>query len=149
KKYKDRLENVRELHLGALMHLAYAKKEYQLALNYGEEYLQSKSSGANFQNIQYAELFMANVYEEMSNINQAYKHFKKYSEIKDSIGQMKKIKALSYYQTLYETNKRDLNIKEQENNIVLLDAKNKRYNQLLIFGSIGLLIIFGFILLVR
>lgn len=147
--YENHLENVRELHLDALMHLTYAKKEYQLALNYGKEYLQLKSNGSNFQNIQYAELFMANVYEAMGNFNQAYKHFKKYAEIKDSIGQMKKIKALSYYQTLYETNKRDLKIKEQENNIAFLNAKNKRYNQLLIFGSIGLLIIFSFILLIR
>jgi len=147
--YKDRINNVRELHLDALMHLSYAKKEYPLALKYGEEYLSSKASGSNFQNIQYAEQFLSNVYEAMGNIEDAYLHFKKYSEIKDSIGHMKKVKALSYYQTLYETKKRDLKINEQQNNIELLDAKNKLYNQLLLFGSIGLLSLFGFILVVR
>lgn len=147
--YQGRLENVKELHLDALMHLAFAKKNYPLALKYGKEYLSSKSNGTNFQNIQYAELFMSKVYEAMGDTDQAFKHFKIHSEIKDSIGKIKKVNALSYYQTLYETNKRDLKIKEQENNIILLDAENKLYNQLLLFGGLGLLLIFGIILLAR
>lgn len=147
--YKGRLEHVKELHLDALMHLAFAKKNYPLALKYGKEYLNSKSNGTNFQNIQYAELFMSKAYEAMGDTDQAYKHFKIHSEIKDSIGKIKKVNALSYYQTLYETNKRDLKIKEQENNIILLDAKNKLYNQLLLFGGFGLILIFGIILLAR
>lgn len=147
--YKGRLEHVKELHLDALMHLTFAKKNYPLALKYGKEYLSSKSNGTNFQNIQYAELFMSKIYEAMGDTDQAYKHFKIHSEIKDSIGKIKKVNALSYYQTLYETNKRDLKIEEQENNIILLDAENKLYNQLLLFGGLGLLFIFGFILLAR
>lgn len=147
--YRGRLENVKELHFDALMHLAFAKKNYPLALKYGKEYLNSKSNGTNFQNIQYAELFMSKIYEAMGDTDQAYKHFKIHTEIKDSIGKIKKVNALSYYQTLYETNKRDLKIKEQENNIILLDAENKLYNQLLLFGGFGLLLIFGIILLAR
>src|SRR5690606_34584825 len=147
--YKGRIENVKDLYLDALMHLAFAKKNYPLALKYGKEYLKLKSGGTSFNNVQYAELFMSNVYEAMGDIDQAYIHFKNYSEIRDSIGRIKKIKTLSYYQTLYETNKRDLKIKEQESNIALLDAKNELYNQLLLFGGVGLLTIFGFILLIR
>ncbi len=147
--YEGRIENIKDLHLDALMHLAFAKKNYPLALKYGKEYLKLKSGGTSFNNVQYAELFMSNVYEAMGDINQAYIHFKNYSEIRDSISRIKKIKTLSYYQALYETNKRDLKIKEQENNIALLDAKNQLYNQLLIFGGLGLLVIFGFILLIR
>jgi len=147
--YKNGIENVRDLHLDALMQLAYAKKQYPRALEYGKAYLKAKSDGTNFQNILYAESFMSKVYEAMGNTEQAFAHFKKYAEIKDSIGRIRKVNALSYYQTLYETHKRDLKIKEQEGNIALLDAKNRRYNQMMLFGGLGLLVIFGFILLIR
>ena len=147
--YRNRIETVRELYLASLKSLAFAKKEYYLALKYGKEHLNLKLKGTHYGNIQEAEIFMSNVYEALGDTKQAYSHFKKYSQIKDSIGKIKKIKALSYYQTLYETKKRDLKIQEQENNIALLDAKNQLYNQLLLFGGIGLLIIFSFTLLIR
>ena len=147
--YRNRIESVRELYLASLKSLAFAKKDYHLALKYGKEHLNLKLKGTHYGNIQEAEIFMSKVYEALGDTKQAYFHFKKYSQIKDSIGKIKKIKALSYYQTLYETKKRDLKIQEQENNIALLDAKNQLYNQLLLFGGIGLLIIFGFILLIR
>lgn len=147
--YKNRIENVKELHLDALMHLAYARKEYVLALKYGKEFLKLKSSGTNFENIQFAEQFVSKVYEALGDTDQAYAHFKRYTQIKDSIGKIKNVKALTYYQTLYETNKRDLKIQEQQANIALLDAKNKRSNQLLLFGGLGLLLIFGVIVLAR
>ncbi|MGJ8665579.1 MAG: tetratricopeptide repeat-containing sensor histidine kinase [Patiriisocius sp.] len=148
-RYKDRIENVRELYLGASKNLAFAKKDYSLALKYGKEHLKLKLKGTHYGNIQEAEIFMSKVYEALGDTRQSYIHFKKYSQIKDSIGKTKKIKALSYYQTLYETKKRDLKINEQQSNIALLDAKNRLYNQLLFFGSIALLSIFGFILVVR
>ncbi|WP_347373383.1 ATP-binding protein [Aequorivita sp. Q41] len=147
--YKDRIENVKEPYLDALKNLAFAKKEYTLALKYGKEHLDIKLKGTHYGNIQNAELFMADVYEALGDLKEAYVHFKKYSDINDSIGRIKKIKTLSYYQTVYETRKRDLKIKEQQNNIVLLDTKNKLYNQLLLFGGLGLLLIFGFIIMIR
>jgi signal transduction histidine kinase len=56
---------------------------------------------------------------------------------------------LVYYQTLYETEKRDLTIKNQQANIALLDSKNKIKTQWLLFGGIGLLSIFGFVWIIR
>ena len=44
---------------------------------------------------------------------------------KDSISSVKNVQALSYYQTLYETEKRDSKIQAQESSIALLDEKTK------------------------
>ncbi len=56
---------------------------------------------------------------------------------------------LVYYQILYETEKRDLTIKNQQTNIALLDAENKVKTQWLFFGGLGLLSIFGFVWVIR
>lgn len=56
---------------------------------------------------------------------------------------------LVYYQTLYETEKRDLTIKNQQTNIALLDSKNKIKSQWLLFGGLGLLSVFGFFWVIR
>jgi signal transduction histidine kinase len=56
---------------------------------------------------------------------------------------------LVYYQTLYETEKRDLTIKNQQANIALLDSKNKIKTQWLLFGGLGLLSVFGFVWIIR
>ncbi|WP_162819782.1 sensor histidine kinase [Kordia sp. SMS9] len=56
---------------------------------------------------------------------------------------------LVYYQTIYETEKRDLTIKNQQVNIALLDAENKVKNQWLFFGGLGLLAVFAFVWVIR
>ena len=45
--------------------------------------------------------------------------------------------------------KRDLKIKAQQSNIALLDSRNSQKNQLLLFGSLGLFLIFGIIVMAR
>ena len=62
---------------------------------------------------------------------------------------MQNISVLAYYQTLYETEKRDSKIKNQEVDIELLNTKNKVKNQWLLFGGLGLLSLFGFLIMIR
>jgi len=50
---------------------------------------------------------------------------------------------------LYETEKRDATIKEQQSSIKLLNARNKLKTQWMIFGSLGLLSLFVLILSLR
>ena len=59
--------------------------------------------------------------------------------LKDSISSVQKLKSLAYYQTLYETEKRDHEIENQKASIDVLNLKNRNKNQLLLFGSLGLL----------
>jgi signal transduction histidine kinase len=142
-------ERNKEPYLDAAKNIALAKKQYDLALEFGLEHLTLKLEGTQYEEIQAAEKFMASAYDAAGNKETAYEHFKKYTRINDSITNVKKIKALSYYQTLYETEKRDLKIKAQQSDIALLDSRNRQKNQLLLFGSLGLFLIFGLIVMAR
>tara|TARA_R110001632_G_scaffold18408_4_gene57046 strand:+ start:13399 stop:15420 length:2022 start_codon:yes stop_codon:yes gene_type:complete len=130
----------------ALMYLSFAKKDYQKALDYGKKHLELFNK-RSFSGIKQANKFLSDVYDILGNDKMAFSHFKAYNKIKDSITSVQKIKALSYYQTLYETEKKSLKIQAQESDIVLLDEKNKVKNQWMLFGGLGLLSIFGFVIL--
>ncbi len=132
----------REPYVDALKYLAFAKKEYSRALDYGKEHLEIVNGGNHYEEIKESEEFLAKVYDALGNKEMAYIHFKKYTSIKDSVFNVQRIRALSYYQTLYETEKRDLKIEAQEGDIALLDARNKVKNQWMLFGGLGLLSIF-------
>ncbi|WP_445722637.1 tetratricopeptide repeat-containing sensor histidine kinase [Flavobacterium sp.] len=136
-------------YLEAKKSLLFAKKEYEQALTYGETYLKLKQKGKQFEEIQLAEKFLFDVYEQIGDKEKALYHFKNYTHIKDSIGNIQKTRVLAYYQTLYETEKRDLTIENQEANIALLDSKNKIKNQWMFFGGSGLLVLFGFVTVIR
>lgn len=130
----------------ALMYISFAKKEYKKALEYGKTHLNLVNKESH-SGIRQANKFLSNVYDILGNEKMAFSHFKAYTKIKDSITSVQKIKALSYYQTLYETEKKTLKIQAQESDIVLLDEKNKVKNQWMLFGGLGLLSIFGFVFL--
>lgn len=136
-------------YLEAKKSLLFSKKEYKEAIVYGDAYLKLKQKGKQFEEIQLAEKFLFEVYEQIGNNEKALYHFKNYSHIKDSIGNIQKTRVLAYYQTLYETEKRDLTIENQEANIALLDSKNKIQNQWMFFGGSGLLVLFGFVTVTR
>ncbi|WP_165806003.1 tetratricopeptide repeat-containing sensor histidine kinase [Marixanthomonas spongiae] len=139
----------KELHIEALKDYWFAKKNYKKALQYGKEHLTINRNSSNFENIMTAEKFLADVYEAQNNDAQAYRHFKAYENIKDSISNVQKAKGLSYYQTLYETEKRDSKIEAQQKDIALLDAENRLKNHWMLFGSLGMLGAFAGVLLYR
>ncbi|NHN24963.1 sensor histidine kinase [Flavobacterium jejuense] len=136
-------------YLEAKKSLLFSKKEYKQAIAYGDTYLKLKQKGKQFEEIQLAEKFLYDVYEQIGDKEKALYHFKNYTHIKDSIGSIQKTRVLAYYQTLYETEKRDLIIENQEANIALLDSKNKIMNQWLLFGGLSLLTLFGFLSIIR
>jgi signal transduction histidine kinase len=146
---KNTVAKNKESYLDALKNLMFAKKEYSRALLYGKEHLEIKKKGTHYEEIREGEKFLADVYEAKGNKEEAFVHFKNYTIIKDSISSLQKVKALSYYQTLYETEKRDAKILSQKSDILLLDARNKVKSQLLLFGGLGLLLVFGIIVLAR
>ncbi len=139
----------RDFYIEALKQLAFAKKDFPNALKYGKEHLAAKRSEDGFVEIYNAEKFLADVYKSMGDRNNSNAHLIEYYRIRDSISSVQNVKSLTYYQTLYETEKRDATIKSQIDDIALLDAKAKLQNQLLLFGGLGLLGVFGLVLLVR
>ncbi|WP_299095485.1 sensor histidine kinase [uncultured Winogradskyella sp.] len=136
-------------YLDAKMRLAFMKKEYLEAKNYAERYLFLKKQSQEFEEIQQAERFLSRIYKRTGNSEKALEHFENYTALKDSILGVQRARILSYYQTLYETEKRDLKIQAQQSDIDLLAAKNKLKTQWLLFGGLSLVGLFAFISILR
>tara|TARA_R110002072_G_scaffold192107_2_gene348813 strand:- start:2530 stop:4569 length:2040 start_codon:yes stop_codon:yes gene_type:complete len=79
----------------------------------------------------------------------AFKYLIEVSKIKDSLSNQKKSKTLLYYQTLYETERKEKEIIQKESAIKELAIKNKLKEKYLIFGGIGLILFFTIIILLR
>jgi signal transduction histidine kinase len=129
--------------------VSFASGDYNEALKYGEEYLKIQQERKKYEGIMKAEKFLSKVYRAIREDANSNLHLVNYYTIKDSISSVQNVKSLAYYQTLYETEKRDLKIENQNANISLLNLKNKSKTQLLIFGSLGLLLLFGGVIVYR
>ncbi|MCL6294518.1 sensor histidine kinase [Jejuia spongiicola] len=92
---------------------------------------------------------LTEIYSGLNDFEKAFTYTSKYNRFKDSINSIQKSRALSYYQTLYETEKRDFKIADQASQIALLDAENKINRQWMLFGGAGLLLGFLIIYLIR
>jgi signal transduction histidine kinase len=138
-----------EAFMDAQKYMALANGNYPEALRYGLDHLEIKKRGSHFEEIQMGEQFLSKVYEALGNKEAAYNHYKRYSTLKDSLTNIQRIKALSYYQTLYETEKRDAQIEIQRSDIALLNAENKLKTQWMVFGGLGLMVLFGGAILIR
>jgi signal transduction histidine kinase len=151
KNNKDALEKGinNDLFIEASKQISFARKNYDEAIKFGLEHLKLKKNQDAFVEIYNAENFLAKVYRAIGNKQKENEHLVSYFKIKDSILSIKNVQALTYYQTVFETEKRDLVIKAQQANISLLDEKNLVKNQWLLFGSIGALGIFGFLWILR
>lgn len=69
--------------------------------------------------------------------------------IKDAIYNKSTANALAYYQTLYETEKKEKELVEKNTSIRLLEKDNEGFKKAIFFGGIAILLAFGLILLYR
>jgi signal transduction histidine kinase len=92
---------------------------------------------------------LSEAYAAQGDHEKALSSYKTYTQMKDSIFNRTKTNALAYYQTLYETEKKESEIQRQQSAIDVLAAQNKNSRRLMVFGGIGLLLIFLIILLYR
>ncbi|MEK6152590.1 ATP-binding protein [Flavobacteriaceae bacterium 3-367] len=131
----------------ALANYHLAKGNYTKALGNAKWVLEYGTRSGEFELVYDANKLLAELYEALGNTSLSYTHYRAYMRHKDSIGSVQKIKALSYYQTLYETEKQDFKIKAQHTEIALLDTKNKLKTQWILFGGLGLLASFTIVIL--
>jgi signal transduction histidine kinase len=146
---KDESSDNRRQYVDAKKTLSFAYGDYNDALKYGESYLEIQKEGKKYEEIMMAEKFLSKVYKAINEDANSNMHLVNYYAIKDSVSSVQNVKSLAYYQTLYETEKRDLKIGNQKASIGLLNLQNKNKTQLLIFGSLGLLVLFGAIMFYR
>lgn len=134
-------------YLESKKYFAKAEKNYTEAIKIGKEHLALKRGEDSFVEIYNSEKFLADVYALIGDQNNANAHLTQYYKIKDSISSVQNVKSLAYYQTLYETDKKDLTIKNRDASIALLAEKDKVRNQwFLLLGVLGIVGIIGFVL---
>ena len=120
----------------------FTEKNYLRSLEFAKKHYDYQIKNNSIENIKTAHNLLSEIYQASGRSDLALYHFKEASKINDSILSLKRSNALSYYQTLYETEKRDAKIANQQSEITLLDAQNKVKQQWLLFGGIALLATF-------
>ncbi len=90
-------------------------------------------------------LLLSEIYGDQGNETEELFHFKKHALLKDSIYNQSKTNALVYYQTLYETERKEKELVEKKSNITLLEEKNDSLKKQYLFGGVALTM--GFVLL--
>jgi signal transduction histidine kinase len=83
-------------------------------------------------------LALYEIYKALNKNQESYFHFKKHATLKDSIYSQSKTNALVYYQTLYETERKEKEILEKEAGIILLEEKNLSLKKQYFFGGVAL-----------
>jgi signal transduction histidine kinase len=146
---KDDAYGNKRYYADAKKSLSFAYGDYNDALEYGKKYLKIQQERKKYEETMMAEKFLSKVYKAINEDASSNFHLVNYYNIKDSISSVQNVKALAYYQTLYETEKRDHKIENQQASIGLLNLENKNKTQLLIFGTLGLLLVFGGIIMYR
>jgi signal transduction histidine kinase len=132
-----------------LSYLYYKKRNYKKALEY-LNLLKSKlrsgtDNGLRIEALEIeAKLLLASGKQKLS--EKKYEESRRY---RDSITSLSTKKSARIASVLYDVKKKDMEIKTQQANIALLDSQNRRKQQLLLFGGVGLFSVFGFVLLFR
>lgn len=93
--------------------------------------------------------FLSELYYELGDYKKSIENNKASVAIKDSIYNKSSANALAYYQTLYETEKKEKELVAKTSNITLLEKDNESFKKGMLFGGIAILLGFGLILLYR
>ncbi|QQX77819.1 MULTISPECIES: sensor histidine kinase [Aequorivita] len=93
--------------------------------------------------------FLSEIYYDMGEYKKSIENSQASTAIKDSIYNRSTANALAYYQTLYETEKKEKELVEKTTSISLLEKDNESFKKAMLFGGIAILLGFGLILLYR
>lgn len=121
---------------------ANANGKYEQAETYVNTIISSIKNSHEASNLLQIEHLLALINENKGQSKKALNHYKKFVRIKDSLDKAASRKKFAYVQSLFESEKKDLEISKQQKNIALLSAKNKLKNQWLLFGGIAIFALF-------
>ncbi len=159
KKHLDLLENLEFDHSGNLAaELNYlggkakylqTKGKYEEALLLAQKKLATSKKLGVEDEIMGSYLFLSEIYFDIGDFKKSVENNKASTAIKDSIYNRSTANALAYYQTLYETQKKEKELVEKTANISLLEKDNDSFKKAMLFGGVAILLGFGLILLYR
>ncbi len=124
-------------------------EEYDQALLFANKKIQNSKSLNHGEDKMDAHLILSNIYYKKGDYKNSLENKNRHIEIKDSIYNLRSANSLAYFQTLYETEKKEKELVEKKANIQLLEKDNKSFKQLALIVGIALALLFGIILLYR
>lgn len=117
---------------------ALVNKRYPLAERHALKLLKSLENTDDWQSLARAYWLLANIYEQNTENAKALEYFKRYAYLKDSVNKAASRRKFAYVQTQFETQKKDLAIRQKNKDIQLLHAENRIVNQrFLLLGLVG------------
>ncbi|MBX2826969.1 MAG: hypothetical protein KTR22_02335 [Flavobacteriaceae bacterium] len=159
KEYLDILEKITDPETGDLVNISmhnfakanyhYALGDYDVALNFAKKKLEAAEKLKFEEDILSSHKLLAKIYAAKNDYKNAFNSKKTYNNIKDSIFNKTTSNTLAYYQTLYETEKKENELIEKNTSIQLLERDNQSAKRRLLYISILLVSIFGMIILYR
>ncbi|NAS13897.1 sensor histidine kinase [Poritiphilus flavus] len=132
----------------AMAHYEFAKGNFSSAATLGEREYANVRNTQFYEGIYMAHGFLAKVYDSLGDLGRSHEHLRAHHKIKDSIESVQKANGFSYYQALYEAEKKDSEIVSQKSEIALLNARNRAQNMWITFGGLGILAVLTILYLV-
>lgn len=127
----------------------YSHGRYRTALDFANKKMVNAKKLRYEEDIIAAHELLSRIYEGMGNYKAALIEKNRYTQMEDSIYNKTTANSLAYYQTLYETEKKENEIIAQNASIQLLEKDNEATRKRLIFITVALVLIFGIVLLYR
>lgn len=120
-----------------------------LAKKYAENAIEISKRIADIRGEKEVYHILSLIAKKEGNSDKALQFYMKFQQFNDSLYILENKKQVQELRIIYETDKKNLQIETQKKDIIILDAKNETKKQLLFFGGVGLISIFGFILLFK
>jgi signal transduction histidine kinase len=139
----------RSAYAGAKAKYHHAIREEEKALLFAQEKLESAQLIGYEDDILNSHLLLSEIYYNTGNYRASLDHNNAYLRIKDSIYTRSNANSLAYYQTLYETQKKEKELFEKNTNIQLLEKDNETFKKMVFFGGLAIMLAFGLIILYR
>ncbi|MEZ4857584.1 MAG: sensor histidine kinase [Flavobacteriaceae bacterium] len=119
------------------------------ALHYSEIKRNAATTMKYEEDIVTAEILLSKVYAALGDYKKALAYKESSQRLKDSLYNTSTANSLAYYQTLYETEKKENELIAKNASIQLLEKDNQAARRRLIFISLSLVLLFGLVFMYR
>jgi signal transduction histidine kinase len=140
---------IRSQYNGAKAAYSFANGDYDRALRFAKEKLGYARSLDDEEDIMASHQLLSRIYSEMGDYRRSLDEKDAYMAIKDSIYNRSAASSLAYYQTLYETAKKEKELVEQSSNIELLERNNTYFKRLTIAVTLISIMALGLFIVMR
>lgn len=155
KKIEDKKDHISEdilaslNYFGAKATFLKSSGDYENALLYAIQKLEKAKLLGHEDEIINSHLLLSDIYFKSGDYRNSVIQANIHTKLKDSLYNRSNANFLAYYQTLYETEKKERQLVEKNSNITLLENESQDFKKVMIFIGIAFLLVFGLILLYR